>query len=74
MVRLTKSRKPTSPLTGLPGSPKTSAGGRSRPLGSDSEPERLTRLEPHLVENAADARAIPVPPEPDRAVRPIPLP
>ena len=57
-ARRTNSKKPTRPLTGLPGRPNTRA---RRPVGSrrpDPEPEGLARLETHLVENAPDAERV----------------
>ena len=54
----TNSRKPTSPLTGFPGRPKTSDGGPPSPPGSDPEPERLARLDPTLWKTAFDAQRL----------------
>ncbi len=53
----TKTMKATSPLTGFPGSPKTSAPGFCSRGGPDPKPEGLARLETNLVENGPHSQA-----------------
>ena len=61
------------PAHGIAGQPKDQGRGAIAPRRPDPEPERLARLETHLVKDAPDAQSARVPPEPDRAGRPRPL-
>ncbi len=67
MPRLTKSRNPTSPLTGFPGNPKTRAGGRSPRGGPTPNQSGLPGLRRDLVKDTIAHPEHPGPPEPDRA-------